>query len=121
MLLVQLDDIPHGIEYAAKVEEAPVWSEVGHAQLAKAQVVEAIDAYLKASDCSKWAQVRGGAAAYGGRGTSDSSLYAVLQQICLRVCNDCCMVPAARPPSPCSFVPRMWLINSVLPCAWPCR
>lgn len=61
VLLVQLDDIPRGTEYAAKVEEAPVWSEVGHAQLAKGQVVEAIDAYLKASDCSKWAQVRGAA------------------------------------------------------------
>jgi hypothetical protein len=57
VLLVQLDDVARGFEYAVKVDEPAVWSEVAHVQLAKGQVNDAIEAYIRAGDCSKHVQV----------------------------------------------------------------
>lgn len=59
VLLEQLKDIPRAAEWAAKCDEAPVWSELAHAQLAAGQVAEAIASYLKAGDSSRWGRGRG--------------------------------------------------------------
>lgn len=40
-----------------QVDEAPVWSELGHAYLAAGQVPDAIAAYLRSNDTSKYAEV----------------------------------------------------------------
>jgi len=40
-----------------QVDEAPVWSELGHAYLAHGQVPDAISAYLRSNDSSKYLDV----------------------------------------------------------------
>lgn len=57
VLLVYVGDIERAHEFATKVDEAPVWSEVGHAQLEAGLVADAISSYLKAADSSKYLQV----------------------------------------------------------------
>lgn len=42
---------------APQVDEAPVWSELGHAYLAAAAPADAIAAYLRANDASRYADV----------------------------------------------------------------
>lgn len=39
------------------MDEAPVWSELGHAYLAAGQVPDAIAAYLRSNDTSKYEEV----------------------------------------------------------------
>ncbi len=61
---VLLEHIPEGglqraVDFAQKVDEAPVYSELGHAQLKAGQVGPAIASYLKANDSSNYMQVRG--------------------------------------------------------------
>ncbi len=53
MLLDQLKDLTRASEWASKCDEAPVWSELAHAQLEAGQVAEAIGSYLKAADSTK--------------------------------------------------------------------
>ena len=50
MLLEHVKDLTRAAEFATKVDEAPVWSELGHAQLAAGHVADAIASYLKAGD-----------------------------------------------------------------------
>lgn len=57
VLLDQLKDLTRASEWASKCDEAPVWSELAHAQLEAGQVAEAISSYLKASDSSKYIAV----------------------------------------------------------------
>lgn len=57
VLLVHLADLDRAHEYANKVDEGPVWSELGHAYLAAGQVPDAIAAYIRSNDTSKYAEV----------------------------------------------------------------
>eukprot|EP01025_Chloroclados_australasicus_P037130 TRINITY_DN3781_c1_g3_i1.p1 TRINITY_DN3781_c1_g3~~TRINITY_DN3781_c1_g3_i1.p1 ORF type:complete len:1706 (-),score=246.11 TRINITY_DN3781_c1_g3_i1:418-5535(-) len=57
ILLENIGDLARGEEYASKIDQAPVWSELAHAQLAHSMVPEAISSYLKAGDSSKHAEV----------------------------------------------------------------
>lgn len=52
-----MEDYNRAHEYASKVDEPEVWSELGHAQLAKNLVKEAITSYLRAVDSSKFSEV----------------------------------------------------------------
>ncbi|KAF5839265.1 clathrin heavy chain 2 [Dunaliella salina] len=61
-ILVLLEHIPEdglkrAFDYATKVNEAPVWSELAHAQLRSGQVAEAIASYLLAQDSSNYSEV----------------------------------------------------------------
>lgn len=55
VLIDQIKDIGRASEWASKCDEAPVWSELAHAQLASGMVAEAIASYLKANDSSRCA------------------------------------------------------------------
>ena len=57
VLLEQLQDVKRAGEYASKSDEAPVWSELGHAQLRFELVADAIASYLRAGDSSNYAEV----------------------------------------------------------------
>lgn len=57
MLLEHVKDLTRAAEFATKVDEAPVWSELGHAQLAAGHVADAIASYLKAGDSSAYVGV----------------------------------------------------------------
>lgn len=57
MLLEHVKDLMRAAEFATKVDEAPVWSELGHAQLATGHVADAIASYLKAGDSSAYVGV----------------------------------------------------------------
>lgn len=57
VLLNNLQDLDRAHEYANKVDEAPVWSELGHAYLAAGQVPDAIASYIRSNDTSKYAEV----------------------------------------------------------------
>lgn len=57
VLLNNLQDLDRAHEYANKVDEAAVWSELGHAYLAAGQVPDAIAAYLRSNDSSKYPEV----------------------------------------------------------------
>lgn len=50
-------DLERGLEYATKVDEPAVWSELGHAQLGAGAISDAIASYLRCSDSSKWTEV----------------------------------------------------------------
>lgn len=59
---VLLEHIPEGglqraFDFAAKVDEAPVYSELGHAQLKAGLVAQSITSYLKALDSSNYLMV----------------------------------------------------------------
>jgi len=43
---------------SSQVNELPVWSELGHAQLKAGQVAQAIASYLLAQDSSNYSEVR---------------------------------------------------------------
>ncbi|KAK9810517.1 hypothetical protein WJX72_012055 [[Myrmecia] bisecta] len=53
VLLDHLEDLDRAHEYASKVDEAAVWSELGHAQLEHGLVADAIGSYLRSSDSSR--------------------------------------------------------------------
>ena len=57
VLVDNLKDIKRANEFASKVDEAPVWSELGHAQLREGLVAESISSYLRANDSSNYAEV----------------------------------------------------------------
>jgi hypothetical protein len=55
-LCLKLPDSPlHSL--CSQVDEAPVWSELGHAYLAAGQVPDAIASYIRSNDTSKYAEV----------------------------------------------------------------
>lgn len=57
VLLEHVKDLKRAGDYAVKVDEVPVWSELGHAQLNEGHVADAIQSYLRASDASNYALV----------------------------------------------------------------
>lgn len=57
VLLTHCKDLDRAHDYANKVDEAPVWSELGHAYLEAGQVPDAIASYLRSSDSSRYLQV----------------------------------------------------------------
>lgn len=57
VLLEHLEDIDRALDFAMKVDEKHVWSELGHAQLNHKIVNDAIISYLRAEDASKYTQV----------------------------------------------------------------
>ncbi|WIA40738.1 hypothetical protein OEZ86_004423 [Tetradesmus obliquus] len=57
VLLTHCKDLDRAHDYANKVDEAPVWSELGHAYLEAGQVPDAIASYLRSSDSSSYLQV----------------------------------------------------------------
>eukprot|EP00879_Flechtneria_rotunda_P000465 GHRR01000566.1.p1 GENE.GHRR01000566.1~~GHRR01000566.1.p1 ORF type:complete len:1351 (+),score=578.78 GHRR01000566.1:197-4249(+) len=65
VLLQHLQDLDRAHDYANKVDEAPVWSELGHAYLAASQVQDAIAAYLRSNDSSRYLEVIEGCTAVG--------------------------------------------------------
>lgn len=71
VLLHQMEQLDRAYEFAAKIDEPPVWTELGDAQLTHAKVPEAIASYLQANEHSKWSQVRRSSAGLGqGWGTA---------------------------------------------------
>jgi clathrin heavy chain len=57
VLVDNIKDIKRASEYASKTDEAPVWSELGHAQLREMMVADCIASYLRASDSSNYLKV----------------------------------------------------------------
>ncbi|KAF6255267.1 clathrin heavy chain [Scenedesmus sp. NREL 46B-D3] len=57
VLLTHCKDLDRAHDYANKVDEAPVWSQLGHAYLEAGQVADAIASYLRSSDSSRYLQV----------------------------------------------------------------
>lgn len=57
VLLENMGDLNRGLEYASKVDEPAVWSELAHSQLDNDHVADAIGSYLRANDSSKYQQV----------------------------------------------------------------
>uniref|UniRef100_A0A7S0V4E8 Clathrin heavy chain n=1 Tax=Polytomella parva TaxID=51329 RepID=A0A7S0V4E8_9CHLO len=57
VLIDHIKDLERAEAFAAKADEVPVWSELGHAQLAAGRVAAAVASYLKASDSSKYLAV----------------------------------------------------------------
>ena len=57
MLLRHVGDLDRAHDYANKVDEAPVWSELAHAYLDKGLVSDAIASYLRSQDSSRYVQV----------------------------------------------------------------
>ncbi len=53
VLLAHIGDTDRAHDYANKVDEPAVWSELGHAYLSRGQVADAIAAYLRSQDTSK--------------------------------------------------------------------
>jgi hypothetical protein len=60
VVLEHMHDIDRAHDYANKVDEPAVWSELGHAQLEANLVPDAIASYLRSSDTSMYLQVRAG-------------------------------------------------------------
>jgi len=52
VLIHHLQNIQSATEYAEKVNQPAVWSEIGKAQVDNGQLKEAIDAFIKANDPS---------------------------------------------------------------------
>eukprot|EP00210_Caulerpa_lentillifera_P001245 g1201.t1 len=57
VLLEHLADLNRALDFATKVDEPHVWSELGHSQLEHGLVSDAIVSYLRAEDPSKYTQV----------------------------------------------------------------
>jgi len=60
VLLNNIEDIPRAAEFAEKAQLPEVWTKLGNSYLEnveKNQVVEAIEAYIKAKDNTKFAMV----------------------------------------------------------------
>lgn len=68
VLLDHLEDLDRAHEYATKMDEPGVWSELADAYLGAGRVADAIAAYLRAGDTGKWAEVIDAAAAAGEHG-----------------------------------------------------
>lgn len=65
VLLDHMEDLDRAHEFATKIDEPPVWSELGNAYLDAGQLGEAVAAYIRASDTNKWAEVIARAAQTG--------------------------------------------------------
>uniref|UniRef100_A9U2Z4 Clathrin heavy chain n=1 Tax=Physcomitrium patens TaxID=3218 RepID=A9U2Z4_PHYPA len=57
VLLDHLRDIDRAVEFAARVEEDEVWSQVGMAQLREGLVSDAIQSFIKANDATQYNEV----------------------------------------------------------------
>ena len=57
VLLENIGDLNRAHEFATKIDEPEVWTELAHSYLSSGQLGEAIAAYLRASDASKWSEV----------------------------------------------------------------
>ncbi len=57
VLLENIGDLNRAHEFATKIDEPDVWSELANSYLSSGQLGEAIAAYLRASDASKWSEV----------------------------------------------------------------
>lgn len=57
VVLDHMEDLDRAHEFATKVDEPTVWSELANAYLEHAQVSDAIAAYLRAADTSKYSEV----------------------------------------------------------------
>lgn len=57
VLLEHMEDIDQAVDFATKIDEAVVWSELGHSQLEHNLVADAIGSYLRAVDPSRYNQV----------------------------------------------------------------
>ena len=53
MLLDHVEDMDRAHEYATKVDEPEVWSELAHVELDRDMVAQAIASYLRAGDASR--------------------------------------------------------------------
>ena len=65
VLLDHMEDLDRAHEFATKIDEPGVWSELANAYLEAGQLGEAVAAYLRAADTSKWAEVVAKAAETG--------------------------------------------------------
>lgn len=65
VLLDHMEDLNRAHEFATKIDEPGVWSELGNAYLEAGQLGEAVAAYIRAADSSKWAEVISKAAETG--------------------------------------------------------
>jgi len=65
VLLENIGDLNRAHEFATKIDESEVWSELANSYLSSGQLGEAIAAYLRASDSSKWSEVVGKAREVG--------------------------------------------------------
>lgn len=115
MLLEHVGDLKRAHDYASKVDEVAVWSEVGHAELAKGQVADAIASYLRANDASNYAQVtekaKSGEVGQGdngwwgvdGRGAEPEHLGLVVwawdEELLAGLPVHTCLTPPASPPN----------------------
>jgi clathrin heavy chain len=52
VLILYIGDIPRAAEYALKYNVPEIWTKLGSAYLEKAQIVEAMDSFLKSRDPS---------------------------------------------------------------------
>lgn len=59
MLIENLSNLKSATEYAEKIQQKEVWSEIGKAQLDQFQIREAIEAFIKAKDATMYAMVIG--------------------------------------------------------------
>jgi len=57
VLLDHMEDLDRAMDFATKIDEANVWSELAHSQLEHGLVAEAIASYLRGADASKYVQV----------------------------------------------------------------
>ena len=53
VLLDHVEDMDRAHEYATKVDEPEVWSELAHVELDRSMVSQAIASYLRAGDASR--------------------------------------------------------------------
>ncbi len=53
VLLDHVEDMDRAHEYATKVDESEVWSELAHVELDRSMVSQAIASYLRAGDASR--------------------------------------------------------------------
>lgn len=78
VLLDHLDDLDRAHEFATKLDEPGVWSELANAYLEAGNLGEAVAAYLRASDASKWMEVIAKAAATGDAAYAELPKYLLM-------------------------------------------
>jgi clathrin heavy chain len=65
VLLDHMEDLDRAHEFATKIDEPGVWSELGNAYLESGQLGESVAAFIRSSDTSKWVEVIAKAAETG--------------------------------------------------------
>lgn len=78
VLLDHLDDLDRAHEFATKLDEPGVWSELANAYLEAGNLGEAVAAYLRASDASKWMEVIAKAASTGDAAYAELPKYLLM-------------------------------------------